>query len=70
MTYPPALPKWEGGWSRDGFVDFLCKEVLASPPWGRRERGKMSKPCQSKTSSQVKPSPKKNSKEQKNCVAT
>ena len=42
-TYPPALPKWEGGWSVDSFVDFpriiLFEDVLASPPWGRRERG-------------------------------
>ena len=39
MTYPPALPKWEGGWARDDCSDFPCKatfigEALASPPWG------------------------------------
>ncbi len=37
-TYPPALPKWEGGLSVDGFVDlsrqFLFQEAWASPPWG------------------------------------
>lgn len=21
-TYPPALPKWEGSWLRDGTIDF------------------------------------------------
>ncbi len=44
MTYPPALPKWEGGWSVDGYDESPRREiglrmVLASPSWGRRERG-------------------------------
>ena len=53
------------------------EEVWASPPWGRRERGlfvhfhkitsKMTEPCQSRTSSQVNESPKKNFNAQKNC---
>ncbi len=42
-TYPPALPKWEGGLSVDKCVDFpkqcLVSRAKASPPWGRRERG-------------------------------
>ena len=27
-TYPPALPKWEGGWSVDGYDDIHTKNAL------------------------------------------
>ena len=44
-------------------VNVWFGEHIASRPWGRRERGKMTALCQSKTSSQVKKSPKKNNVE-------
>ena len=38
MTYPPALPKWEGGWARDGCGDrpfgeagLMRNEIVDSP---------------------------------------
>ena len=30
-TYPPALPKWEGGLLRDSMLTFHAKTVLAPP---------------------------------------
>ena len=43
MTYPPALPKWEGGWSVDGCDDFpsqcWLKDGLSFSPLGETGEG-------------------------------
>jgi hypothetical protein len=43
LTYPPALPKWEGGWSVDGHDDCprmaLFEDGLASPHLGETGEG-------------------------------
>lgn len=49
----PPFPNRKGTYSVMILLTFHSKRVLAPPPWGRRGWGKMSKLCQSKTSSQV-----------------
>jgi len=43
LTYPPALPKWEGGWSVDDFVEFpsqhLVSEGVGFSPLGETGEG-------------------------------
>jgi hypothetical protein len=76
---PPPFPNGKGAGRVMAVVVVPSKGTFVSggisfSPFGETGEGfscgKMSQSCQSKTSSQVKPSPKKNFNEQKNCGAT